>query len=67
VTRSRRRGHVADAINADRVRAIDGGVGPGVKKVYSAPTLMRWGAVEDLTRAVGNLGADGLVGSTSGG
>ena len=28
------------------------------KKTYTAPTLVRWGTLRDLTQAVGNSGAD---------
>jgi hypothetical protein len=48
-------------------RTANGARVDGPKKVYTAPTLVRWGSVEDLTFAGGADAADGSATKTSGG
>jgi hypothetical protein len=63
---------VTDPIEAGPSEAVDRGVAAdavrGLKKAYSAPTLVRWGAVEDLTRSgVGGAAEGGDTASGGGG
>jgi hypothetical protein len=62
---------VTKPIEAGLSGAVDGGPGADagrrVKKAYSAPTLVRWGAVEDLTRGGPGIKAEGGTTGSGGG